>query len=78
MLLTSGLFTGSAIVLRMDMLMSLFIILSLYTFYRIYTGRCSPADPIKLPIYIFLAIFTILFIAEIGIMVKAIQKGPES
>ena len=27
-------------------------------FYRIYTGRCSPADPIKLPIYIFLAIFT--------------------
>ena len=58
MLLTSGLFTGSAIVLRMDMLMSLFIILSLYTFYRIYTGRCSPADPIKLPIYIFLAIFT--------------------
>ncbi|MFR6381644.1 MAG: ArnT family glycosyltransferase [Odoribacter splanchnicus] len=56
--LTSGLFTGSAIVLRMDMLMSLFIILSLYTFYRIYTGRCSPADPIKLPIYIFLAIFT--------------------
>ena len=58
MLLTSGLFTGSAIVLRMDMLMSLFIILSRYTFYRIYTGRCSPADPIKLPIYIFLAIFT--------------------
>lgn len=58
MLLTSGLFTGSAIVLRMDMLMSLFIILSLYTFYRIYTGHGSPADPIKLPVYIFLAIFT--------------------
>lgn len=58
MLLTSGLFTGSAIVLRMDMLMSLFIILSLYTFYKIYTNRCSPYDPIKLPIYIFLAIFT--------------------
>lgn len=56
MLITSGLFTGSAIVLRMDMLMCMFIVLSLYTFYKIYTyqDNCK----ILLPVYIFLAVFT--------------------
>ena len=36
------------------------------------------AGAVQTTFFIFLAIFTILFIAEIGIMVKAIQKGPES
>lgn len=58
MLITSGLFTGAAIVLRMDMLMSLFILLSLYSFFRIYTHQNRKRDKILLPIYIFLAIFT--------------------
>lgn len=57
MLMTSGLFTGAAIVLRMDMLMSLFIVLALYTFYKLYTKTASPRDSILLPVYIFLAIF---------------------
>lgn len=58
MLITSGLFTGSAIVIRMDMLMCLFIILSLYTFYKIYTGTGSGRDTLLFPVYIFLAVFT--------------------
>ncbi len=58
MLITTGLFTGSAIVLRMDMLMCLFIVLSLYTFYKMYIGQKSPYDTIRLPAFIFLAIIT--------------------
>ncbi len=33
---------------------------------------------VQITFFLFLAIFTILLIAEIGIMVKAIKKGPES
>lgn len=58
MLMTSGLFTGSAIVARMDMLMCLFIVLSLYTFYKLYCGKASRRDSVLLPVYIFLAVFT--------------------
>lgn len=58
MLITTGLFTGSAIVLRMDMLMCMFIILSLYTFYKQYTGIGRQTDKVLLPIYIFLAVFS--------------------
>jgi len=39
MLMTTGLFTGAAIIVRMDMLMNMFIVLSLYTFYKIYQGE---------------------------------------
>ena len=58
MLITSGLFVGSAVVLRMDMLMCMFIVLALYTFFRIYTGQHKKQDSILLPIYIFMAVFT--------------------
>lgn len=58
MLISSGLFAGSAIVLRMDMLMCLFIVLSLYTFYKLYIGQGKPRDKIWLPVYIFLALFS--------------------
>lgn len=58
MLITSGLFTGSAIVLRMDMLMCMFIILALYTFYRQYNNQGTKYDTFKLPLFIFLALFT--------------------
>lgn len=58
MLLTSGLFLGSAIVLRMDMMMCMFIVLALYTFYKIYKGDNSLKNKILLPLYIFMAIFT--------------------
>lgn len=58
MLITSGLFVGSAVVLRMDMLMCMFIVLALYTFYKMYTGDFCKANRILLPVYIFLAIFS--------------------
>lgn len=58
MLMTSGLFLGSAIVLRMDMLMCMFIVLSLYTFYRIFTNNYRKRDKFLLPVYIFLALFS--------------------
>ena len=48
MLITTGLFAGSAIVLRMDMLMSLFILLALYTFYRMYTGQAGKGAKVLL------------------------------
>lgn len=58
MLITSGLFTGAAIVLRMDMLMCLFIVLALYSFYKLYTGTAKRREHFLLPLYIFLAIFS--------------------
>lgn len=58
MLFTSIFFIGSAIVLRMDMLMSMFIVLALYTFFRMYEGKGSKYDSILFPVYIFMALFT--------------------
>lgn len=59
MLATTGLFLGVSVFLRMDMLMCFFIVLALFTFYRMYTGK---GDYRKLswlfPVYIFLALFT--------------------
>lgn len=59
MLLTCGLFIGLAVTLRMDMLMCLFIVLALHTFWQLrsgegYTGRSRWL----FPIYLFLALFT--------------------
>lgn len=58
MLLTSGLFLGLAVTLRMDMLMCMFIILSLHTFWKISIGNFSRRDKWLFPVYLFLAIFT--------------------
>ncbi len=58
MLLTSAFFIGSAIVLRMDMLMCMFIVLALYTFFRMYSGEGKPRNSILFPVFVFLAIFT--------------------
>jgi hypothetical protein len=59
MLLTCFLFLGCAIFLRMDMLMCLFIILALKSFWKMYTGIGSQKkESIMLPIWIFLAVFT--------------------
>ena len=58
MLYTSAFFIGSGLVLRMDMLMCMFILLALYTFYKQYSGKGRPIDRFLLPIYIFLAIFS--------------------
>lgn len=59
MLMTSGLFLGLAVVLRMDMLMCFFITLSLYLFWRIYTGEGNTShNRTWLPVCVFLALFT--------------------
>lgn len=59
MLGTSMMFLGTSLILRMDMLMTMFIVLSLFTFYKMYREIGSPgAEGIMLPVYIFLALFT--------------------
>jgi 4-amino-4-deoxy-L-arabinose transferase-like glycosyltransferase len=58
LLLTTGMFLSATIVIRMDMLMTLFIVLSLYTFYKMYTEGITRKRRVLLPLYIFLALFT--------------------
>lgn len=59
MLMTTGLFLALSIYLRMDMLMCMFIVLALYEFWKIYSGKHSFNKSLWLfPIYIFLAVFT--------------------
>lgn len=59
LMLSCGLFTGIMIVLRMDMLMCMFITLSLYTFYRMMIREGNRRDnAILFPVYVFLAVFT--------------------
>ncbi|MDP4268147.1 MAG: glycosyltransferase family 39 protein, partial [Bacteroidota bacterium] len=70
MLITSGYFIGAALVLRMDMLMCMFIVLSLYTFYKMYCGESKKRDAILFPVYVFLAIFSK---GPVGIMVPLLS-----
>jgi hypothetical protein len=58
MLLTSAFFMGTAIVLRMDMLMCLFIVQSLYIFFKVHNGQGKPMDRLLFPLCVFMAIFT--------------------
>lgn len=59
MTLTCAMFLGTAIVLRMDMLMCLFITLAIATFYRMYSGQGErKSDSVMLPVWIFMALFT--------------------
>lgn len=58
MLITAGLFTGVTLVVRMDMLMNMFIVLSMYTFYKIYRGEGRKRDGWLFPLYVFLALFS--------------------
>lgn len=58
MLATTGMFVGAGVVLRMDMLMTFFILLALYTFFRMYKGVAHRRERWLLPVWIFLALFT--------------------
>lgn len=58
LLLTSVMFLASTLVIRMDMLMLFFIVLSLYSFYRIYKNKNYPTEKYLLPVFIFLALFS--------------------
>ncbi len=56
---TSGMFLALSVFLRMDMLMCMFIVLALYTFWRMYTGVGNRRrQELLLPLWIFLALFT--------------------
>lgn len=59
MLFTTGMFCGTCFFLRMDMMMTMFIILALSAFYRSWRG-CNRAkfQSWLLPLWIFLALFT--------------------
>ena len=70
MLMTSGFFIGTAIILRMDMLMCMFIVLALYTFFRIYSGQGKPRESILFAVYVFMALFTK---GPIGIIVPLVS-----
>lgn len=58
MLMSCGLFTGLAVVVRMDMLMCMFITLSLHTFFKMYKGEGQKIDSYLFPVYVFLALFS--------------------
>lgn len=58
MLLSSVLFLGLCLTMRMDMLMTMFIVLSLRVFYRMYSGDKSRRYRWLFPIYVFLGLFT--------------------
>lgn len=70
MLITSVMFVGSAVVLRMDMLMVMFIVLALYNFYRLYSGTGSSANKYYLPLTIFLALFSK---GPVGVLVPVVS-----
>ncbi|MBO4558208.1 MAG: hypothetical protein J5693_06340 [Bacteroidales bacterium] len=73
--------------LRMDMLMTMFIVLALFTFWKMYTGSSvRKADRWRLPAYIFLALFTkgpVGFFAPVLIIIvflaieKQLRRLPE-
>ena len=59
MLITCGLFAGLAVTLRMDMLMCMFIVLALRSFYRMAVlPDVSKREAWLFPLYIFLALFS--------------------
>lgn len=59
MLLTSAFFLGAAITMRMDMLMCMFIVLAMRSFWRIYTdSEHKEREKWLFAIYLFLALFT--------------------
>ena len=59
LMMTCGLFLGLSVFLRMDMMMTMFIVLALNSFWLLYTGKGNRRlQEILLPLWIFLAIFT--------------------
>lgn len=58
MLMIAGFFIGVTLVIRMDMLMNMFIVLSLYSFYKMFQGKGSKQDKWLFPLYVFMALFS--------------------
>lgn len=57
-LFTTGYFLGGILVLRMDILMTMFILLTLETFFKIYEKKNKPYHIYFFYLYIFLGVFT--------------------
>lgn len=71
MLMSCGLYLGLAVVLRMDMLMCMFIVLSLYTFYKMLKEKGSKKwNGFLFPFYIFMALFSK---GPVGILVPLVS-----
>lgn len=80
MLGTSALFIGTAVFLRMDILMCMFIVLAMYSFYRMYVNSGNwKLHSYLLPLYIFLALFTKgpvgLLLPPLAILVFLLSEG---
>lgn len=59
LLMSCGLFLGLSVVLRMDMLMCMFIVLALHTFYKMLRSQGNPRwNAFLFPVYIFMAVFS--------------------
>ena len=59
LMMTCALFLGASVFVRMDMLMTMFIVLALYSFWHLYEGAGDrKRQEILLPVWIFLALFT--------------------
>lgn len=58
MLMTGGLFLVATLIVRMDMLMNMFIVLSFYSFYKMYVGIDVKRSSILFPVYTFMALFS--------------------
>ena len=58
LMMTCALFLCASVFLRMDMLMTMFIVLALYSFWKLYEGTGVKRHEILLPVWIFLALFT--------------------
>jgi len=58
MLITSAYFLGTSVYLRMDILMSMFIVLSMHSFYKMYSGSTEKRYTFLFPVFVFLALFT--------------------
>ena len=70
MLMTGGFFLVFTVYIRMDMLMVMFITLSLYTFYKIYKQEHRKRDLYLFPLYVFLALFSK---GPVGILVPVVS-----
>lgn len=71
MLMSCGLFTGLAVILRMDTLMCMFIVLALHTFYRMLQEQGDRGwNSVLFPFYIFMAVFSK---GPIGILVPLLS-----
>lgn len=71
MMMSCGLFLGLAVILRMDMLMCMFIVLSLRTFYKMLKGEGSAGwNAFLFPFYVFMAV---LSKGPVGILVPLLS-----